>query len=258
MARLTAPAYRVWTQGLMHAQEYRTDGFIATEDLEGLGRPVPREDWVAELIVARLWEEVDGGYLIHDYLQWNDPSAKRAEKAAKNREGVALWRARQKALRVAANPPPSTPEPAPPPRVEPPPNLSIPPTGSRRGNGLIQNSFDYERRKAQLGYFGARFQVPKTLHQDLIGRYGGDESVAEAALQAWYQQLEARLGADESIPNIYAFINGHFAKLVESRAAAVPVVKVAKKADDPRPGITPEWRAQLDAAQARKYGQSGE
>lgn len=248
MARLSAPAYRVWTQGLMHAQEYRTDGFIAAEDVEALGRPIPREDWVAELIVSGLWEEVAGGYLIHDYLQWNDPSAKRAAKDAKNREAVARWRERQKALRSGQKPAAVAP-------VSP--AVSAPVAGSlvvpvERGRPLTDSPIRQTQVDARYGFIGPRFRVPMQFHQELVGRYGGDFAEAEVALQKWYRSLEATVPQGESIPNIYQFINGHFAAWVAKRAAAVPVAPAVKRADDQRQGVTDDFRDQLAAAQERK------
>ena len=83
----------VHVRALCYVATHQTDGFLPAECLEelttGLGeislRDGPRDtvnrrsswvsaaskDWPIKLSMAGLWEPVEGGYRIHDYLAWN-------------------------------------------------------------------------------------------------------------------------------------------------------------------------------------------
>lgn len=268
LARVSADARWLYIQGLCYVQDHKTDGFVPAEIVPIIGLPVPRQEWVAELVTGRLWHNVRDGYQIHDYLKWNRSAADREQKQADNRRRVERFRERERADRTIEIGPsqrrlaePEVPEsgrlemPAdqghtiPPPAPVPTP---VPVVTRPRPEPLIMSPLAFAALESKHGYVGPRLRIPKQFHQDLIGRYGGDEGEAERVLQAWYRQLETRLGPDEAIPSIYPFINGHFASLVASRAAAVPVVPVAKRADDQRQGVTAEFRSQLDAANQRR------
>ncbi len=56
-----------------------TDGFVPLERVDRLASvPKPRE-LVRRLVDARLWESTEGGYLVHDYLDYN-PSREQVHK----------------------------------------------------------------------------------------------------------------------------------------------------------------------------------
>lgn len=71
VARLSAHAFRLWVWGLCHAQMHLTDGYLAARLLPNRRQSRPNVA-AAELCEAHLWEPVEGGYQIHDYLQYND------------------------------------------------------------------------------------------------------------------------------------------------------------------------------------------
>ena len=52
--------------GLCYANRYLTNGFIPKEQVKRLAR----NRGAAKLVKAGLWDEVDGGYQIHDYLEY--------------------------------------------------------------------------------------------------------------------------------------------------------------------------------------------
>src|SRR3990167_8457002 len=64
-----APSW-LWLCGLAYCQEGLTDGFIPSEALNYLGvknaRPL-----AGHLVSAGLWDVVDGGWQVHDYLEHN-------------------------------------------------------------------------------------------------------------------------------------------------------------------------------------------
>ena len=68
-----APAW-LWVCGLAYCQEGLTDGFIPSEAIDYLGVKNAK-NLAVRLEVARLWEKVDGGWQIHDYLEHNKPAS---------------------------------------------------------------------------------------------------------------------------------------------------------------------------------------
>src|SRR5688572_5974240 len=65
-----APSW-LWLCGLAYCQEGLTDGFIPDEAIDSLGVPKNARRLAAHLERARLWEKVDGGWQVHDYLKHN-------------------------------------------------------------------------------------------------------------------------------------------------------------------------------------------
>jgi hypothetical protein len=64
---LSDGAFRAWVGGLSYAQIHLTDGLLPKVCLTlSMARRAP------ELVAAGLWKPVEGGYQIHDFLQWND------------------------------------------------------------------------------------------------------------------------------------------------------------------------------------------
>jgi len=78
-------ALGIQIRALCYASRNRTDGFITQEAvpllLTGLesigllsgiaGMDATEFDWSAHMVDQGLWEAVESGYLIHDYLEWN-------------------------------------------------------------------------------------------------------------------------------------------------------------------------------------------
>lgn len=81
--------------GLTYANRYLTDGFIPGAQVKRLA-DLPNCDELADRLVSvGLWDAVDGGYRIHDFLDYNrsaaDVKAERDEAARRQSE----WRARK-------------------------------------------------------------------------------------------------------------------------------------------------------------------
>jgi hypothetical protein len=78
-----APSW-LWLCGLCYCQEGLTDGFIPREALPYLGvKNAPQ--LAAFLVKSGLWDEVEGGWQVHDYLSHNRSAAEVAE--LKDRRG---------------------------------------------------------------------------------------------------------------------------------------------------------------------------
>lgn len=105
---LSLAAKGLWLCGLVYSARRLTDGFVSESVVarEAYDAQTDGLDWVAlanELVNARLWDEVEGGYRIHDYLDYNPSRAEveadrmtLAEKraAAGRRGGIASGQAR--------------------------------------------------------------------------------------------------------------------------------------------------------------------
>lgn len=97
---LSDPAYRMWDQGLVYCSRQLTDGFIPEHAIHTFGVKARNKLRVAAELCreqvpgqAPLWSKVEGGYAVHDYLDWNDS----ADTILKKREGD---RARSKRYRT--------------------------------------------------------------------------------------------------------------------------------------------------------------
>lgn len=68
-----APSW-LWVCGLLYCQDGLTDGFIPEAAIDYLGVRGARR-LVPHLVKVQLWEPVDGGYQVHDYLEHNRSAA---------------------------------------------------------------------------------------------------------------------------------------------------------------------------------------
>lgn len=84
--RLSDGAYRLHDTALHYAAKDETDGLIRTEDIDELqhGRRLRRH--IPDLMAAGLWEPVDGGWVLHDFLDWNPSHEQQEAKRAADRK----------------------------------------------------------------------------------------------------------------------------------------------------------------------------
>lgn len=64
----------LWLCGLAYCQEGLTDGFIPTEAIDYLGVKSARH-LARHLVSAGLWDVIEGGWQVHDYLEHNKPAS---------------------------------------------------------------------------------------------------------------------------------------------------------------------------------------
>ncbi len=89
MVRAGHVAGWLWVCGLTYCNRHLTDGFIPHEALPTIGARLPDPDLVAaKLVHLELWDEVPGGWEIHDYHDYQ-PSADevKAKRAARSKAG---------------------------------------------------------------------------------------------------------------------------------------------------------------------------
>jgi 5-methylcytosine-specific restriction endonuclease McrA len=67
---LSDGAFRLWVTGLAHCQRFLTDGVITAQAMRSLrAHTAKRRD---EILASGLWDRVEDGVQVHDYLEWND------------------------------------------------------------------------------------------------------------------------------------------------------------------------------------------
>lgn len=96
-------AFRLHVSGLLYCSKHLTDGFIPTNRVGRL-TPSYADQVLEELMHGRLWLPANGGYSIHDFLDWNRPRAeveeererKRKQRSEAGRKGAAIrWGRRE-------------------------------------------------------------------------------------------------------------------------------------------------------------------
>lgn len=100
-----AEACWLWTCGLMYAnRQTARDGFIP-EAAVGMLYPFKSAAYAASLalrlVAVGLWEVTDGGYLVHEFEEWNEPKDVREDRKAQARERAAQSYERRRAQNSA-------------------------------------------------------------------------------------------------------------------------------------------------------------
>jgi hypothetical protein len=75
-----------WFCGICYCREHLTDGFIGDGMIQSLAPGVTNGRKLAERLVdAGLWHRTEGGFQVHDFLDWNPTRASVLEKRAADR-----------------------------------------------------------------------------------------------------------------------------------------------------------------------------
>ncbi|MFJ8345093.1 hypothetical protein ACIQ9J_01695 [Streptomyces sp. NPDC094153] len=102
VALLSDRAFRLHVSALCWASENLTEGRILDRELSLVSRIRGAKAAAKELEEARLWDRIDGGWSIHDYLEYNPDRARvRADREA-NAARQKAFRERKRAEREAA------------------------------------------------------------------------------------------------------------------------------------------------------------
>lgn len=88
--------FHLWVWGLSYCQSHLTDGRI-------IAAAVPRSarKAAAELVARQLWEVIEGGWKVHDYLTWNDARATVDARRSKAADRLRRWHEKQNAVQNA-------------------------------------------------------------------------------------------------------------------------------------------------------------
>lgn len=174
-----------WVCGNCYAKDQMTDGFIPEEMLSSLVPGVSQREiktHAQRLIAAGLWHATDGGYQIHDYLEYNDS---KAEILAKQEED----RKRKRKPKESTFLPDGIPDGSPPEGGGIPFSVSV--SGSGSGNSAntegtakphpIRDLLTEHQRLfvAKYGHKPAKYTGKDAKHaDDLIGSHGQERATA--------------------------------------------------------------------------------
>lgn len=82
----------LYISGLCYAARYLTDGFIPQAQVRRLSDIKNPSSAAKRLVSNDLWDAVEGGYMIHDYLEYNSPATTVKEHRQRNADRQAKWR----------------------------------------------------------------------------------------------------------------------------------------------------------------------
>ncbi len=190
-----------WFCGVCYCREHLTDGFIPEGMLASLAPGVTNGRALAtKLVTVRLWHRAEGGYQVHDFLDWNpsraDTIAKRVADLDRKRHGKradsgeipnAIPNGMQDGIRSDSTA-----------------TRDVSRATGARGSGLGSGSEDggvgetapnlrpiHPRRNLRAAFEHPRFDVPDWWHLEKVkGLPGGD-----AELQRFYAYLMAHVEA---------------------------------------------------------------
>lgn len=135
IAPLSDRAFRLHITAQAWCVEEESDGLVPSgipQTLTASPRGKALKDTIAELVAAQLWDVVDGGYRIHDFLEYNPSHAQQEALRAATKRRVQQHRERSSnAVGNAVTPPLVTPTPNPIPIPIPDPDLKPTNTNQR-------------------------------------------------------------------------------------------------------------------------------
>lgn len=96
--RLTDGAYRLHHTALSFAARDETDGLVHMVDIEEMqhGRRLAKH--IPNLVEAGLWKPIEGGWMLHDFLDYNPSHAHLEAERAASRERQARVRAKRRGV----------------------------------------------------------------------------------------------------------------------------------------------------------------
>lgn len=98
--RLSDAAYRLHDTAMCYASHDESDGRITFADLDEMQHGRRLRKHVAALVDAGLWEPVDDGWEIHDFLHYNPSHAQLEAEREANRKRQARLRAKRRGVEV--------------------------------------------------------------------------------------------------------------------------------------------------------------
>ena len=190
-----APSW-LWLCGLAYCQEGLTDGFIPSEALNYLGVKNAKQ-LAAHLVAAGLWDVVDGGWQVHDYLEHNKPASEVRRIQDERRDaGQNGGKASGVARRSKPEPFASAPVEA---NAKQTANPSLTATATSTATAQTPRPATliapYRQSTNNAHVSPSCGNVPLFLHQEFVGKVmgaGGDEGDADKQVRAFYADTETR------------------------------------------------------------------
>lgn len=182
--------FALYISGLCYCHLHKTDGFIRLSQLSAVTLSHNRRRSAATLSRLGLWDKVEGGWRVHDYLKYQQTK----EVIEQNQQHFRALRPRKKPMHTVHN-------------------------STEQKKEHTHHAPKAEKAETPKGTFGhrshafcgRRFCVPAFLHgqfdQQLAGR-GPDFDLLD-----WYQQLDLR--DDDPVPDLFAFLREAFKAAVQ-------------------------------------------
>lgn len=214
IAKAGPSAAWLWLCGVCYCREHLTDGFIPDAAVPALAMNLPSpKKHAARLVEVRLWEAADGGYQVHDFLDWNPSRSEVMSLRDKERDKKRTQRGTTEghigdASRAYAGA-----------------------RGSGYGSSSSEMVLEESARETTTMPRGLidgrdirahgehewcdwkrRMCVQRRLHLDFVSRLGGED--AEAKLRAWYPTVIARYEGQPIGDDVFAFWRHEFAAWV--------------------------------------------
>lgn len=79
----------LWLRGLCYCQKHLTDGFLTDTAIKSMRAKAGDAKRLCELV---LWEAAPGGFLVHDYLDWNDSRDMTVHRKRRAKDRQETWR----------------------------------------------------------------------------------------------------------------------------------------------------------------------
>lgn len=87
-------AKALWVSALSYCACYETDGHVPTHALPTLYPNKHRARAIGALVKAGLWEQIDGGYMFHDWERYQPTKARKDAERKDKRDRMRALRAR--------------------------------------------------------------------------------------------------------------------------------------------------------------------
>jgi hypothetical protein len=97
ISMLSANAFRLYVSALCWSSANLTEGFIAEDELRSIAHVRSAKVASNQLVTRGLWERVEGGWRIHDYLEFNPTRAQVKTERSSNAARQKAYRDRKKA-----------------------------------------------------------------------------------------------------------------------------------------------------------------
>ncbi len=222
---LSDSAFRLWVWGLSYCQQHLTDGWIPPAALPAKSKP-------DALVAARLWASAaQGGFDVHDYLDWNDSR----ETVQKKRDSL---RARVTRYRRDDTP-----------RAR---NASAP-SGVVIGTTVspIQRSEGVQGKPKQAG----RIYLHRWQLESLIATLGPHSD--DFGLDDWLEVLNARIAGQALPRDPWKFVQGELHAEIANRGLATAAPRAGARKANYQPTAHPnydQWPAECRELHAGECG----
>lgn len=186
----------LWVTAIGFSQKFLTDGFIPSTSIPALSHVKHPGFYIRELVKARLLDIVDGGYQIHDYLDWNQT----ATHVKQRREAD---RVRKESARI--------------PRGQTTESARSPQSVLARApaSNPIHKDQQQQQRAGRPIFEGHRFVVMPFMQEALERILGTDAKAFE--LGAWYWALDGKLAKKPALDTEWPWLRREMLKEARTR-----------------------------------------